>query len=48
MPELRIKDKKGINGFVAIAPAYLRSLGWKKGDEISMRIKDSSLVLEKV
>ena len=48
MPQLRIKDGKGINGFVAIAPAYLTNLGWKKGDEISMRIKDNSLVLEKV
>jgi len=48
MPQLRIKSGKGVNGFVSIAPAYLNALGWKRGDEISLRVKDDSLVLEKV
>ena len=48
MPSLRIKKGNGINGFVPIAAAYLKKLKWTEDDEISLRVFEDTLVMEKV
>lgn len=46
--EVKMKELKNGDMLLTFSPKMLKSLGWKKGDEIDMKVKDGKLYLKKL